>query len=110
MSIMRYLISKIRILLGKKLLNAYLMKFDHCIKSSFLFQVIITFLLVGTLIFPWLQISIDTLPSLGKYQKIILELFHFLNLQPTAPPSELSHCYLFIKNLLWFYICMLYFF
>lgn len=105
---MRYLISKIRILLGKKLLNAYLMKFDPCINSSF--QLIITFLLVGTLIFPWLQISIDTLPSLGKYQKIILELFHFLNLQPTAPPSELSHCYLFIKNLLWFYICMLYFF
>lgn len=64
MSIMRYLISKIRILLGKKLLNAYLMKFDPCIKISFLFQVIITFFLVGTLIFPWLQISIDTLPIL----------------------------------------------
>lgn len=62
MSIMRYLIFKIRILLGNKLLNAYLMKFDPCIKSSLLFQLIITFLLVGTLIFPWLQISIDTLP------------------------------------------------
>lgn len=40
------------------------MKFDPCIKISFLFQVIITFFLVGTLIFPWLQISIDTLPTL----------------------------------------------